>query len=145
MPYAKAIKLTVIVVLAYAALVILFESLLGFFQPEAGNTQVITTFTADGTPHERVVARLESGGSLYVAAALYVAANHWPRAWYGHVLDNPRMQVTYDGEVTEYRVVPLPGDSEEYRRVNSEHSLPLLFRVLTGFPPRRLVRLDPIR
>ncbi|MEX2470300.1 MAG: hypothetical protein WD396_11135 [Pseudohongiellaceae bacterium] len=139
MPYAKTIKLTVIVVLAYAALVILFESLLGFFQPEAGNTQVITTFTADGTPHERVVARLESGDSLYVAA------NHWPRAWYGHVLDDPRMQVTYDGEVAEYRVVPLPGDSEEYRRVNSEHSLPLLFRVLTGFPPRRLVRLDPIR
>jgi len=137
MPYAKAIKLTVIVVLAYAAVVILFESLLGFFQPQAGETQVITTFAGDGTPHERVVARLESGG------VLYVAANHWPRAWYGHVLEDPRIRVTHDGETREHRVVPVPRDSEEFRRVDSEHSLPLLFRVLTGFPPRRLVRLEP--
>ena len=139
MPYAKAIRLTVILVLAYAAIVILFESLLGFFQPQAGDTQLITTYAADGTPHERVVARLESDG------VLYVAANHWPRAWYRHVLDDPRMRVTHEGETREYRVVPVPGGSEEYRRVDNEHSLPLPFRVLTGFPPRRLVRLDPVR
>ena len=72
----KALKIVVIVVLVYLGIVVAFESMIGYFQPTAGSTLVITTFDADGTPHDRVVSRLESGGQLYVAA------NHWPRAWY---------------------------------------------------------------
>ena len=60
------------------------------FQPEnvGGETIVITTTDADGTPHDRVVSPLDDDGMLYVAA------NHWPRAWYGAatsraVLKNP--------------------------------------------------------
>lgn len=131
----KALKIVVIVALVYVGIVALFESSIGFLQPQAGSTLIITTFDADGSAHDRVVSRLESNGQLYVAA------NHWPRAWYRRALANPDVQATIEGQKHDYRAVPVSG--EEHDRVNGEHALPFVFRVLTGFPPRYLVRLDP--
>lgn len=131
----KAVKIVAILLAVYVGIVVLFESMLGYFQPEAETTIVITTFDEGGQGKDRVVAGLESDGHLYVAA------NHWPRAWYYQVLDNPKMQVTANGQTLDHTAVLVTG--EEHERVNSEHSLPLLFRFLTGFPPRYLVRLDP--
>jgi hypothetical protein len=131
----KTFKIAAIVVLVYVGIVVAFESLIGYLQPTAGSTLVITTFDGDGTPHDRVVSRLESGGQLYVAA------NHWPRAWYRRALENPEVQVTLDGAKGDYQAVPVTG--VEHDRVDGEHSLGVLFRVLTGFPPRYFVRLDP--
>jgi hypothetical protein len=131
----KALKIAGIVVLIYVGIVVAFESLIGILQPAAGSTLVITTIDADGTPHDRVVSRLESGGQLYVAA------NHWPRAWYNRALENPEVQVSLDGEKRDYRAVPVTGP--EHDRVDSENSLGVGFRMLTGFPPRYFVRLDP--
>lgn len=131
----KALKIVAIVVLVYVGIVAAFESLIGYLQPTSGSTLVITTFDPDGTPHDRVVSRLESDGRLYVAA------NHWPRAWYKRALEKPEVQVTLDGEKGDYRSVPVTG--AEHERVDSENSLGLVFRILTGFPPRYFVRLDP--
>jgi hypothetical protein len=131
----KALKIVAIVVLVYLGIVVAFESLIGYFQPTAGSTLVITTLDSDGAPHDRVVARLESGGQLYVAA------NHWPRAWYRRALENPDVQATLDGEKRDYRAVPVTG--LEHDRVDSENSLGVGFRILTGFPPRIFLRLDP--
>jgi hypothetical protein len=131
----RVLKIVVILVLVYAGIVVAFESLLGYFQPQAGSTLTITTFDASGDPHERVVSRLESQGTLYVAA------NHWPRAWYRQALENPEVEVTMDGETRAYRAVPVAG--AEYERVDAEHDLPVFFRILTGFPPRKIVRLEP--
>jgi len=131
----KVLKIVGIALLAYVGLVVVFESLLGVFQPEAGTTLVLTTFEEDGTPHERVVSRLESDGQLYVAA------NHWPRAWYRRALDNPGVEVRDEGEVREYRAVPVTG--AEHDRVQADNPLGIGFRILTGFPPRHFVRLDP--
>ena len=130
----KALKIAALVVLVYVGIVVAFESLIGYFQPTAGSTLVITTFEEDGTPHNRVVSRLESDGQLYVAA------NHWPRAWYNRALENPDVQVTLDGEKGDYRAVPVTG--AEHDRVDDENSLVVVFRILTGFPPRYFVRLD---
>ena len=129
------LKITAIAVLVYVAIVATFESLLGFLQPAGGSTLVITTFDKDGTPHDRVVSRLESDGHVYVAA------NHWPRAWYRRALQNPEVQATIDGQKRDYRAVAVSG--AEYDRVESEHKHGLGFRILTGFPPRYFVRLDP--
>jgi hypothetical protein len=96
---------------------------------------VITTFDADGTAHDRVVSRLGSDGKLYVAA------NHWPRAWYKRALANPEVNATLDGDEAGYRAVPVTG--AEHDRVDGENSLGLIFRIVTGFPPRTFVRLDP--
>jgi hypothetical protein len=132
----KAIKIFAILFLIYIGIVVAFESLLGYFQPAGQTTMIITTTDSDGSKSDRVVARLQSNGQLYVAA------NHWPRAWYHQVLENPLVEVVLAGEEkSAYLAVPVV--DEEHDRVNSEHSLPLPFRILTGFPPRYLVRLDP--
>jgi hypothetical protein len=131
----KALKIVAIMVLVYLGIVVAFESSIGYFQPTAGTTLVITTFDENGTPHDRVVSRLESDGHLYVAA------NHWPRAWYHRALENPDVRVTLDGKEGSYRAIPVTG--VEHDRVDSQNSLGVVFRILTGFPPRYFVRLDP--
>src|SRR5437899_11846580 len=91
------LKNAAIAVLVYMAIVATFESLLGFLQPAGGSTLVITTFDKDGTPHDRVVSRLESDGHDYVAA------NHWPPAGYRRALPNPEGQAPIRGHEADYR------------------------------------------
>ena len=131
----KAAKTIAILFLAYVGFVAAFESMLGFFQPGGQSTLVITTTDEDGTTNDRVLARLESGGRLYVAA------NHWPRAWYKQALENPSVQITQDGETGDYLAVPVT--DTEHDRVQSDNGTGIVFRIMTGFPPRYFVRLDP--
>jgi hypothetical protein len=131
----RAVKTIAILFVLYIGMVVAFESMLGFFQPADQSTMVVTTMEADGTAHDRVVARLESGGQLFVAV------NHWPRAWYRRTLENPNVQVTLDGDRGDYLAVRTA--DEEYDRVNDEHGIGFVFRFLTGFPRRHILRLDP--
>ena len=130
----KFVKPLAIALGIYVGLVVLFETGIGIAQPESDGTLVITTTDPDGTSHDRVVSSLESDGRLYVAA------NHWPRAWFTRAAENPDVQVTLDGETGPYRAVPVSGT--EHDQVDAEHPLPLPFRILTGFPPRLFLRLD---
>lgn len=130
----KAVKRIAIVVAVYVGIIVAFESLGGFFQPTDETTLVITTLGKDGRPRDRVLTRLESQGLLYVAA------NHWPRAWYHRALENPKVQVTQDGETANYVAVPVT--RKEQDRVNADNRLGILFRIVTGFPPRYFFRLE---
>ncbi len=96
---------------------------------------VIRTIGDDDTPSDRVVSRSEHDGKLYVAA------NHWPRAWYNQALKHLEVQVTGDGNPADFRATPTP--QAEHDAVNGAHPLGLGIRVLTGFPPRYFLRLDP--
>jgi len=131
----KYVKIVAIVFVAYLGIVVAFESLLGYFQPAGQSTLVITTTDEDGNANDRVLSRLESNGQLYVAA------NHWPRAWYNQALENPQVQVTIDDANGQYLAVPVI--DEEHDRVDTENSLGFVIRMLTGFPPRYFIRLDP--
>jgi hypothetical protein len=131
----KIAKIIAVLLIAYVSIVVTFESLLGVFQPENQRTLVITTADASGTKNDRVLSQLDSNGKIYVAA------NHWPRAWYKRALINPNVEAMIDEKKTSYRVVPL--DEEEQSLVNEENQLGLGLRILTGFPPRYIVRLDP--
>jgi hypothetical protein len=131
----KALKIVGIVLAVYVGIVVVFESLLGYFQPGGDYTMVITTTSADGDTNPRVVAKLESDGKLYAAA------NHWPRAWYHQALESPDVTVAIGETTGEYTAVPVSG--AEHERVDSEYPLGPVFRTLTGFPPRYFVRLDP--
>lgn len=131
----RPLKIVVILLVSYALLVVLFESSLGYFQPESASTLQIVTVGSDGGVHQRIVARLESSGQLYVAA------NHWPRAWYREALANPSVQVDSATEQGGYVAVAVEG--AEHDSVNADNSLGLMFRILTGFPPRYFLRLDP--
>jgi hypothetical protein len=131
----KAAKIIAIALVIYVGIVIAFESLLGYFQPANQSTLVITMTDEDGASHDRVVARLRSNGQLYVAA------NHWPRAWFRQTSTNPAVEIEMDGIRSSYTAVPVAG--EEHDRVDDDNSLGFVFRVLTGFPPRYFVRLEP--
>ncbi len=129
----KVVKLIAILFLVYVGIVVVFESLLGYFQP-AGSL-VITSTDEDGNSRDRVLSRLESNGRLYVAA------NHWPRAWYNRALENPQVQAAMDGKKAAYLAVPVA--DEEHDRVNTDKPLGIVIRILTGFPPRYFLRLEP--
>ena len=130
----KVAKIIGGLLLLYVAVVTTFESLLGVFQPANQSTLVITTSDESGNTNSRVLTRLESQNRLYVAA------NHWPRAWYNQALKHPHVVIEIDGEQKNYLAVPISG--AEHDRVQSDNSVGLGFRVLTGFPPRYFVRLD---
>jgi hypothetical protein len=105
------------------------------FQPRIGETLVLETTDADGTRHERVLSPIEHDGRLFVAA------NHWPRAWYRRALADPEVRVTRDGHTADYRAVPV---SEEQReRLLEESGFPWIGYLFTGFAPRQFLRLDP--
>ena len=131
----KAVKILIYVLIGYAAIVILFETAIGIAQPAGEGTMVITTTDEDGNSADRVLSKLDSGGKTYAAA------NHWPRAWYNQALANPNVDVVIDGEKTARVAVPVSG--AEHDQVDTDNPLPLLFRFITGFPPRYFVRLDP--
>ena len=132
----KAAKIIAILAIIYVGIVVIFESLLGYFQPVGQGTLVITTTDSDGDASDRVLSRLESQEQMYVAV------NHWPRAWYNKALENPNVQVTLDGETAAYLAVP--ASAEEHDRLSEEFAAGMVFRILTGFPPRYFVRLDPV-
>ena len=133
---SRPVKVIAILLAGYVGLVALFETLLAVVQPEDSHTLVIATTREDGSTHERVLSTLETDGRIYVAV------NHWPRAWYRQALENPQVQVTIDGERGDYRAVPVTGAEEE--RLREEHPTGLFFQFLTGFPPRYFLRFDPL-
>lgn len=132
----KAAKIICGILAAYALVVIIFESLLGYYQPSDGQTLVITTTDSAGEVNDRVLSKIDIDGTLYVAA------NHWPRAWYNAALDNPDVEITIGDETNAYVAVPIEG--AEHDKVDSAHPLGAVIRILTGFPPRYFLRLDPV-
>lgn len=122
--------------LAYVLLVVGFELRMGLGQPQYGNfTLVIHTTRDDGSTHQRVVSRLQHEGRLYVAV------NHWPRAWYRQALANPEVRVTLAGETADYVAVPV--SASEHEMLQEEFPLGFNSRFIMGFPPRYFLRLDP--
>lgn len=128
-------KILLIILAIYVGIVVLFESLLGFYQPEQGNTMVLRTFEDDGELHPRVVARLDRDGEIFVAV------NHWPRAWARRLQRNPDLEMTYEGVTATYTAVVLTDAEHDQGQI--DFSVPFAFKFLTGFPPRYFIRLDP--
>ena len=126
-------KILIGIAVLYVLVVVGFESMLGYTQPENQGTLVITTFD-EGEPHDRVVSR------IHIDDELYVAVNHWPRLWYWQLLDEPVVRIRYGDTDDLFRAVPVEGD-QAIQRVDDARPLSLQFRILTGFPPRHFVQL----
>ena len=67
-------KILIGIAVLYVLVVVGFESMLGYTQPENQGTLVITTFD-DGEPHDRVVSRIHIDDELYVAT--YSSSSIW--------------------------------------------------------------------
>jgi len=126
----------VALILVYVGYVIYFEARLGYLQPRGSTSLVIATFD-NGDRHERVLRLEQIGGNNYIAA------NHWPRAWYSQALDNPNVEVQLPGEDSFEPYVAVPLDGEELQRISEIYSFGFEFRFRTVFPTRRFLRLDP--
>ena len=134
----KPAKILIGVLIGYAGLVVAFEAMLGFLQPEQGVVLTIVTTGDDGVANDRVLARINDEGQIFVSA------NHWPRAWYNEALGNPNVEVALeggDGPRGAYTAVAISGAEDE--RLQEAHAHPFAFRFITGFPPRYFLRLDP--
>lgn len=112
-------------------------TLVAAFQPKGFGIPILTLTTTaeDGTSRDRVLARIERDDQLYVSA------NHWPRAWYNRALENPKVQVTIEDEKRDYLAIPVTEDERD--RLLAESEFPFIARIMTGFPPREFLRLDP--
>ena len=130
----RAIKILAILLGVYVLVVVVIESLLGYYQPANQSTLIITTTNAEGVSNDRVLAKIEFNDQIYVAA------NHWPRAWYSQALTNPNVSATIDEEKNDYIAVPVT--DAEHAEVDGANSLGLVFKMLTGFPPRYFLRLE---
>ncbi len=132
----RILRYLIILGVLYVGVVVAFEAMLGFVQPQQEGTIVLTTIDEDGAEHPRVVSLLTSDDQKYVGV------NHWPRAWWERTKANPNVKVTEDGETKPYTATTVSG--AEHDRVEADNPHTLLFKVLTGFPPRYFVRLDPV-
>jgi|TARA_B110000263_G_scaffold189580_1_gene167275 hypothetical protein len=131
----KPLKAALFVVLAYVGIVFLFESSLGYLQPQSEDTLLLSMQDTTGQVRDRVLSPYELNG------ALYVAVNHWPRQWYKSLLEYPSATVVYQGESKPVLAV-LVTENPELNQITEAYQLGFLFRLLTGFPPRAFVRLD---
>ena len=131
----NALKWLVGILVVYAILVAAFETFLGYSQPTNEGTLIITTTNAAGERKDRVLSQIQ------IEDTLYVAVNHWPRNWYRQILANPNVQVEVNGTKGDYVATEVEGSERD--KVNAARPIGLFFKVLTGFPPRRFIRLDP--
>jgi len=129
-------RIAIGIVITYVLIVVIFETTLGYSQPQFGGTLVLTTTSENGESFDRVLSSLSANDRLYVRV------NHWPRSWYFRLLDNPEVRVEIESETNDYLAVDIVG--EEYDLVQKENPAGIAFRILTGFPPRHIVRLDPV-
>ena len=122
--------------LIYIGWVIEFEMSLGINQPQGRTSIVIATLNEDNERHERVLSLREVDGNHYIAA------NHWPRAWYHQALDNPNVEVKMPGEDVFQPFLAVPLDGVEETLLSEEYRLSVRSRAQMGFPPRYFLRLD---
>lgn len=135
----KYLKIALILLGVYVGIVVIFESLLGYYQPRSDDNLVITVTEDDGSKTQKVLSLFQSDGELYLAA------NHWPRAWFRQVQKNPNVHIEFAGEreaqTGHYTAIPVSG--ADHDRVLEDNRIPFVGRFLMGFPPREFVRIEP--
>ena len=128
-------KILLIVLVVYIGIVVLFESWLGYSQPQGDGMVTINTTSDEGATSGRVVSLLKSNDNLYIAR------NHWPKRWYDQALANPEISVESAGMTNNYLAVPVTGD--EYNRVDSDNPLPTFFQVSDWFSTQIFYPIGP--
>lgn len=131
------LKRIAVLLLVYIGIVVAFETFIGVAQPQSDNTIVVMSASDGGEALNRVLTRLNH------ADKLYAAVNHWPRAWYGQVQEDPSVNIAIDGETLPHTAVDVT-DPVEFAAIQNAHPLPFFARFLMGFPPRKFVRFDPV-
>ena len=137
----KVIRIAAIILGVYILLGLTVDAAIGYFQPQAGSTAVLRTFDQAGTPHERVLALHDDGGTLWVESG------HWFRGWYHGALANPDVELIRGGEARPYRAVPVDTPEARERMTQlmgkGKGARYWVSRAMLLFAPIKPVRLDP--
>lgn len=136
----RTLKILLALAVVYVAIVVVFETWLGYAQPQGEENLVITVTEDDGSKTQRVLSLFQSNGELYLAA------NHWPRAWFRQVLKNPDIHIEFGGERADQsgNFTAIPVDGADHDRVLNDNRIGFVGRFLMGFPPREFVRIEPV-
>ena len=137
----KAIRIVAIAFGIYAALGLVLDGAIGYFQPETESTAVLRTFDADGQPHDTVLGLLDDDGQLWVESG------HWFRGWYHRAVSNPDVELVRGGKAEPYRAGPVD-TSEAVDTVTKlmgkgSRAGYWVGRTLLLWAPIKPVRLDP--
>lgn len=137
----RVARVLAIVLAVYLLLGLTADALIGYFQPQGGNTAVLRTFDASGNSKETVLGLLDDGGQLWVESG------HWFRGWYRRVLANGDVELVRGGQATQYRAVPVdtPEAVETVTRLmgKGQSNGYWVGRTLLLWAPIKPVRLDP--
>lgn len=119
----------------YIGVVLLAEVLAWRLQPSMTGGVTLRIEDRNGATIERVVYGHVQDDTLYVSS------NHWFRSWYRALRRMDELEVVRDGDTQRYRAVEVIGD--ERARVLESYTMGFPLRLLCGFAPRRLLRLEP--
>ena len=120
---------------AYVLIVLATEALVWRVQPSMEGAITLVIQTGAGSHIQRTVYGHTYDGKLYVSS------NHWFRSWYRAALANPKIAVGDESQTQPYTVHAVLG--EEHARVLQSYDMGFFLRLLCGFAPRKLLRLEP--
>lgn len=129
------LAITISVAAGYIAVVLIAELLIWKLQPEMQSVVTLFVRDSDGTRLGRNLYGHEFEGNLYVSS------NHWLRKWYRLVLNNPDIEIARDGIVRSVKAVAVGGQERE--RVLRGYNMGFVLRLVCGFAPSRILRLEP--
>ena len=137
----RVLRIVAIAFAVYIALGLALDAAIGAFQPRMGNTAVLRTFDASGTPQDTVLSLLDDRGQLWVESG------HWFRGWYHRAVANPDVELVRNGEARPYRAVAVDTD-EAVATVTrlmgkGQGAGYWVGRAMLLWAPIRPVRLDP--
>ena len=127
-------EILVVVFVVYVTLLLLLEFVAWKLQPDMEDCVVLHFLKAD-KPDSRKLYGFDHKNKLYVSS------NHWFRQWYNAVLENPTINVERDGGRESYTAISVEGD--ELAEISRAYKLGFIIRLMSGFAPRRFLRLDP--
>lgn len=107
---------------------------------ELQDVAVLTSFDADGRPHQTRLWSVDADG------VIWLRASHVRRAWYQRLRGNPDVELERAGERRAYRASIIPGDDAQ-RRINRRMrekygTTDALIHLLEGSPPGIPVKLE---
>jgi len=106
-----------------------------------GEVVVLTTTSAGGGRHETKLWVVEDHGQLWIRAGQPSSE------WLGRLRAEPRVTLSRNGRVAEYRAVPVPKQRERINRLMAERYgwADALIGLVRDESETQPVRLDPVR
>ena len=134
----KILRVILIVLVSYLGVGLLFDGLIGLFQP---GSDVLRSYDTQGAPHDTKLGVIEDGDTLWVESG------HHFRGWYHRVRQNPDVELIRSGVSKPYHAVPVDDPETKAHLIGLMKQRTAagyyVTRALLLFADIKPVRLDP--